>query len=249
MRTLASVDVLLLGVFHMANPGADMANAEVDDVLAPRRQSEIAAVVDALVGFRPSKVLVEHPVDDGAIVAAYEAYRVGERDLARSEAEQLGFRVAASLGHDRIYPIDVMGDFYEPSIEELTIAEPHATLWRRVETASEAAVLRLQATLADGTVADALRLLNHPAEKRASLVPYLGALLPISQGAATPGPDMAANWYRRNFRIAANVHAVAEDHDRLLVIYGAGHIPVLEHVLGTTERFRLSDPLEYLASA
>lgn len=30
--------VLVLGVFHMANPGKDVFNLQVDDVLAPKRQ-------------------------------------------------------------------------------------------------------------------------------------------------------------------------------------------------------------------
>lgn len=35
-------EVLVLGVYHMANPGRDVANLEADDVLSTRRQTEIA---------------------------------------------------------------------------------------------------------------------------------------------------------------------------------------------------------------
>ena len=34
--------VLVLGVLHMANPGKDMFNLQVDDVLAPKRQKELS---------------------------------------------------------------------------------------------------------------------------------------------------------------------------------------------------------------
>ena len=60
---------------------------------------------------------------------------------------------------------------------------------------------------------------------------------------------MVANWYRRNFRIAANIHATAEDCDRLAIIYGSGHLPVLEHALSMTPRFSLVDRLDYLQMA
>lgn len=60
------------------------------------------------------------------------------------------------------------------------------------------------------------------------------------------GRPRLANWYRRNFKIAATIHAVAEDGDRLVVIFGAGHIPVLEHALSSSGRFRLVDPLAFL---
>jgi hypothetical protein len=37
------VEVMVVGVFHMANPGHDLHNLKVDDVLEPKRQGEIAA--------------------------------------------------------------------------------------------------------------------------------------------------------------------------------------------------------------
>ena len=37
---------MIVGVFHMSNPGHDMHNMQVDDVLAPKRQGEIAAVTE-----------------------------------------------------------------------------------------------------------------------------------------------------------------------------------------------------------
>ena len=35
--TPARAEVLVLGVYHMANPGRDIFNLQVDDVLAPKR--------------------------------------------------------------------------------------------------------------------------------------------------------------------------------------------------------------------
>ena len=36
--TASTIDDLLLGRFHMANPGRDLIDLEVDDVLTPQRQ-------------------------------------------------------------------------------------------------------------------------------------------------------------------------------------------------------------------
>jgi hypothetical protein len=57
------VEVMIVGVFHMSNPGHDIHNLKVDDVLEPKRQVEIAALTDALSRFKPSKVRVEWPAD------------------------------------------------------------------------------------------------------------------------------------------------------------------------------------------
>ena len=38
-RAPPAVEVMVLGTYHMGNPGADMVNMEADDVLAPARPS------------------------------------------------------------------------------------------------------------------------------------------------------------------------------------------------------------------
>ena len=51
--------VLVLGVFHMANPGKDMFNLQVDDVLAPKRQKELSELAETLKKFQPTKIALE----------------------------------------------------------------------------------------------------------------------------------------------------------------------------------------------
>ena len=65
--------VLLIGAFHMANPGRDVFNMQVDEVLAPQRQREIRECVEHLKGFRPTKVALEVTTDQDA--ALNEEYR------------------------------------------------------------------------------------------------------------------------------------------------------------------------------
>lgn len=38
--------VMILGTYHMANPGADAVNFEADEVLAPKRQRELQQLVE-----------------------------------------------------------------------------------------------------------------------------------------------------------------------------------------------------------
>src|ERR1041385_761572 len=106
----ARAEVLVLGTYHMANPRRDLFNVEVDDALAPRRQKEIARVVEALKKFRPTKIAVEGDQDDAAIPDRYRSYLAGDHALTRSEVEQLGFRLAKELGHQTIYKVNVPGE-------------------------------------------------------------------------------------------------------------------------------------------
>src|ERR1700749_1073671 len=104
-------EVLVLGVYHMANPGRDIFNVQADDVLAPKRQREIAELAEALKQFRPTKIAVEADYGTDAIPKRYAEYLAGKHELTRNEIEQIGFRLAKELGHKSIYPVDADGDF------------------------------------------------------------------------------------------------------------------------------------------
>src|ERR687886_439400 len=90
----ARVEVLVLGVYHMANPGRDIVNMQADDVLAPKRQAEIAEVIAVLKKFQPTKIALEAGFENDAISKRYGDYLLGKHELTRNETEQIGFRLA-----------------------------------------------------------------------------------------------------------------------------------------------------------
>ncbi len=103
--------LLILGVFHMANPGRDMFNLQVDDVLAPKRQKELSELAELLKKFQPTKIAFESPAGSEKIRKQYEEYLAGNYPLTRSESDQIGFRLGKELGHKQVYGIDIQGDF------------------------------------------------------------------------------------------------------------------------------------------
>ena len=62
-------------------------------------------------------------------------------------------------------------------------------------------------------------------------------------------PDYIASWwYDRNLRIFANLKRITESpDDRILVIFGAGHVPILKHAIACSPKHELVDLREYLA--
>src|SRR6185503_16943217 len=104
-------EVLVLGTYHMANPGHDLFNTKADDVLAPKRQAEIAELTATLAKFHPTKIAVERDVYDKNFATRYTDYLAGKRELTSNEIEQIGFRLAKELGHKTVYGVDVDGDF------------------------------------------------------------------------------------------------------------------------------------------
>lgn len=240
--------VLLLGSYHMANPGADAFNLEADDVLAPKRQAEIEAVVDRLADFAPTRVTLEVPWGDTAMAANYQAYLAGGRELRRNESEQIGFRLAKRLGHETVYPIDVrMGMDFE-SVGRVASRDPRlARNLEEMQSVGQEVMELMGRWLAEGTVGSMLRHMNEPDMLARAHRFYTDIFVPIVIDDDYAGADMVATWYQRNLRIFANLTRVATaPGDRVLVVYGQGHIPILQQLVIEHSGYCVEDPIPYL---
>ena len=243
------VPILLVGSFHMANPGRDVANALVDDMLAERRQAELEALAGRLAAFGPTKVAVEVPWGDEAVGPRYRAYREGRSALRAEEAEQIGFRVARRCGHEAVWPVDVEDSFFDPELEKVAARHPgHQAHYDAAVAAAQRSADEVEHWLAQGSVGDTLRRLNEPAALRAALALYVDFLAPVADPPAWPGPDMVAAWFRRNLRILALLHGISLPEDRLLVVFGQGHVAVWHHLLALSGTFAAVDPVPWLAA-
>lgn len=241
-------EVLLLGSYHMSNPGADRFNLESDDVLVTDRQAEIRAIVDRLERFAPTHVAVEAPWGDTVTIERYRAFATDGGDLRRSEEEQIGFRLARRVGHETIHPVDVRIGLDFEAVARLAAQDPR--LGRKLgemEAVGEEAVDLMAEKLAQGSIGSMLRWMNEPDNLRRAHSVYLDFFVPVAVGDDYAGADMVAEWYRRNLRIFANLTRIATEPDaRLFVVFGQGHIPILRQALIDHSDFCVEDPLPYL---
>ncbi len=122
-----------------------------------------------------------------------------------------------------IAPVDVKGEFPFHAVLELAAktgkqAEIDAALKQM-----QGEVAKINHSLKTGTVLDTLRMMN----SKSSIENGQGLYMTLSKFATSDnyaGPDLLAEWYKRNIRISTNIHALIESpSDRILVIYGAGH--------------------------
>jgi hypothetical protein len=62
------------------------------------------------------------------------------------------------------------------------------------------------------------------------------------------GPDDATSWYNRNLRIFSNLQALtSSSNDRILLIVGAGHLPILRFLAESSPEHRLRELAEFVA--
>jgi len=237
--------VLILGTYHFDNPGLDIAKVSVVDVLLPSRQAEIARVVDALARFRPTRIAVEQqPASASRLDSVYQAYRAGRHELTRSETQQLGFRLGAMFGHAHLYPVDHREDF--PFEAMMAYAEAHDTAFVSFVRQELARIgEEAEREQRENTVGEILRNKNDPKELARDHGTYM-RFAGVGAGDSFVGAELVAKWYERNIKIFANLQQIAKPGDRVLVIFGAGHVPTLRQLVDAHPGMTLVDAREYL---
>lgn len=220
--------VLILGTYHMANPGRDIYNMQVDDVRSPQRQKELAELADVLAKFAPTKIAVEADPDSERVPAAYKDYLAGKHDLTQNEIEQVGFRLARQLGHPQLYPIDVEGDFPFQRVIDYAKATGRSAEIDKLMATTGQLVAAQNDFVKSHTVLQSLLYMNAPDHIAADVNFYM-AVAPYGESGDYAGPDLIGAWYTRNIRIYGNlVKLIQKPTDRILVIYGAGHLGWLQ---------------------
>lgn len=245
------VRVMLLGVYHMANPGLDEYNVEADDVLAPERQAELSGLADRLVRWEPDRVAVERAYDEQSEVdALYGDYRAGAGVERRGEEVQIGYRVADRLDHDRVHAVD-----YPMTLDNDDLAaledrgfEPE----RKTDAAlpdGETVVRESRQRLLDATIPEYLAWLNGEDRLRVNHDLMFDRGVRWGEGDNFGGPLSLARWYDRNARVAHLLWRALEPGDeRALLVVGSGHVRALRHLLDEAPMLCPTSPLPYLPS-
>jgi hypothetical protein len=238
-------EVLVLGTYHMANPGRDLFNMKADDVLAPKRQAEITELIEVLKKFQPTKVAIESDAY-GPRVGQYADYLAGKRTLTSNEIEQLGFRLAKELGHKTIYPVDVDGDF--PARRVVNYAKGSGRSKELDAIMSEIGIMvkAQDDYLASHTVLEMLVNMNADA-KVADDMGFYFREAHLGEPGDWAGADLVSDWFRRNMRIYSNLTRLVDSpNERILVIYGAGHLGWLRHIVASDPTLRLRRLAEFV---
>ena len=237
--------LLVLGVYHFANPGLDVVKVDIADVLSAGRQTEIQSVVESLARFRPTRIAVEaSPSSAPRLDSLYEAYRSGRHELSRDETQQLGFRLAAMHEHSRVYPVDYRTDFpFEALLEYAEEHDPDFLTF--VEEERERITAEENRQQRENTVAEILRQDNDPealADRHATYMQFAR----VGAGDTYVGAELLTKWYERNIYIFNNIQRLAQPGDRILLIIGGGHAPILRELADSDPELVLVDPLPYL---
>ena len=246
--TTPQAEVLVLGTYHMDNPGRDLHNTNADDVFAPKRQAEIEELTALLARFRPTKIAIEWDAGDQAgLDRVYGEYAAGRRQLTRDERQQVGMRLAKLVGLKKLYAIDTMWDFPYGSLINWAKANGRSAELDAIDR------MGTEQSKADGdyllghTVLEMFRRLNSP-ESMAANAAFYGRCGHFGDDNDPAGARLLTRWYERNTFILTSLLGVMEPGDRIVVLYGAGHETLLRRFITDDPTLKLNTLDELLAS-
>jgi hypothetical protein len=253
------IPVLFVGTYHMANPGPDLAEAEAGNILSPKRQAELERMAAKLAKFKPTKIAVEvpfrlegarQPVGGSGMAAdyvdRYGAYLQGEGEVERNEVYQLAFRLGKNLGHSQIYGIDSPLGLDFGRVMKTAERNGQTALVEESAKERDAMAAEMTKSLASMTLPQFFVKINAPEFARSLQAPYLKYALNVGRAQDYIGANLVADWYRRNLRIFANLNRIAAPGDRILVLFGVGHVHLLRQFTADSPRFALTGTQPYL---
>lgn len=261
--------VMLVATSHLAQVNSgDSDNTfvlDAGDILGVQRQSELETLTDRLAAWEPDRIAVEHLASDqSTLEAAYTAYSDDTIEIdnvdgwdvdRRDEIVQVGFRLADKLDHESVAGVDykqglmaLMTDEEKkqvptpPFTDPDTVGYPLPDFREKLEAE--------QQRLRNGSLLDHYKRMN-------TLDPGSFAQMQDEQLYATAFENsepenytllkMMSSWFQRNLKIASNIWNVPNaDDERVLVVYGASHIPGLLRILTDTPMMAPVSPLPYV---
>ena len=249
------VQIMILGTYHFANPGMDVVNIDVDDVLAPKRQSEIADLANSLATWAPTKIAVENEAEPPTLSMPAFKDAASLLTTSRNESIQIGYRVALKLGHTAVFGYDEQSEAGEPDYFPLgqvqafadanAKSDDLAALFAEVETMAA----EQNENLSKQSIAESL-FVHNDGDALARLHDRLYySMLRFGNGKEQPGAELNAYWYMRNAKMFAKIDMIAQPGDRVLVIAGSGHATWLRHFAERMPGYELVEAMPYLKSA
>ena len=251
--------VMILGTFHFVNLAPHDIHVKPDDMMSPKRQNEIAALVEALKAYAPTMIALEVPSEFNAeLNVYYRQHREGTWDpsespalprLERTEIFQIGFRLAQELSHTRVYAIDEMT--YKPleRMESFAKSNGYDEFLAHRENANRKEESEINRSIRTKTIVQLIMEMSSEEHAVESNRRYIEDVR-FGNQTEPPGVDVLVEWIRRDVLIFQNLYNITKGRvgERILVIFGAGHVYRLRELVESSPDFHLVEPTEFLRS-
>lgn len=243
--------VLLVGTWHFNYPGLDAHVTEESDrmnIFSDRRQRELQELLDYIARFRPTQIAVEGGRNSGYLIRHFERWKAGTRPLDASEIDQIAVRLMDRFQLDTLYGVNAYpllrawGDARESRpastyIDSLLLDEGFGGRDSISQRYHSFYAYKDQLVMAHSLL-DNFLYINSDAVLNRGFGAYLVGRFKSEDHR---GPDaLAMDWFDRNLRIFRNIQQIVRGpEDRVLVLFGLGHIQILNYLFECSPEFDL----------
>jgi hypothetical protein len=243
--------VLLVGSWHFQYPGLDahVTNEENRiNIYSDRRQKELQELLDYIAIFKPTKILVESGPITGYIKYNYNEWKAGRGDLMANERSQIGMRLVERFQLDTIYGVDdwplIMDLHYDSLLANIPYLD---SIYKRHYFGGNDTLQSLYTKFYDykerfqfnNTLLESFKYLNSDKVLNRTFGAYIAGGQFVSE--EKEGPDaLSMFWFNRNLRIFRNIQKIeTTENDRILILFGSGHIPILKWFFECSPEYEL----------
>ena len=245
-------DILLVGSFHFKYYNLDAHKTDKDkqvDILSDQKQKEINELVKYIAQFKPTKIAIESNQNTSILMDKFHLYQKDTSLLGKDETEQIGFRLMKKFQLDTIYGVDAHGISQDMAFSEDSTAfrKYLSEIFNGYNYKSDDPISKLYSQYYDFTdslkkelsLLQVFKLSNSDKALDRGFGAYLNGDFKLRD---TDGADaLALYWYSRNLRIYRNIQRITSSpDDRVLVIFGTGHIQILKHLFHCSPEYNLT---------
>ena len=243
-------EVLLVGTFHFGYPGLDGHKTKDEyklDILSDQRQEELRELLDYIKKFKPTKIMIESGRNTGYLMNRMRRWEKGEEELGRRESDQIAIRLAHELELDTIYGIDapsLMNEMFQ-SKDSTAFQSFFANIFEERDEMQNKFENRYWNWYdVQDQLTYEMRLLDffkfQNTDKVIERMHGHYVLDDNYDDYNSMDGWLLLNWYSRNLRIIKNLHRIeTNEDDRIMILFGAGHMAILKQQLEATPEYEL----------
>ncbi len=216
-------DILLFGIFHFFEENIDFSSDEI--------QSQLDDLSYAVSKFSPTAVAVELDKEKyGETISLLDG--IWKNKFLR-EQFSLGARIAINSGLQVLHPIDKVFPLNADMVnsENMQLILPRLKYLQKLDEIND--------------IKEKCRFINSMQYISHDANMYLDINSQNRNGDYFESKCLS-EWYFRNLCIFSNLQGIAKEHDRIVVLYGAGHIPILKDLINMSDTMNLIDINNYL---
>jgi hypothetical protein len=235
--------ILLVGTFHYANPGLDVAKLNSFNIMSEKSQKELEIMSDKIKKFGPDKIFVEWEFNEQAdLDKLYNKNTDSLFKTNKNEITQLALRTAKKLNHKKLYGMNLYTSFpYDSLLMSMEKANQQDLLKRNNEWKK-----RNEKDHNERITKSSLQELMLHYNKKETENKNIQWYLDVANRAGNPddftGASLVSNWYKRNLYMYSLIQKLTESTDnKIMVLVGAGHAAIIREFITHDPEFEIVD--------